>query len=40
MKFLKENVIQYDERKERKIVQAIKSFPVMKLSVKAKNFDS
>lgn len=40
MKFLKQNVIQYDDKKERKIVEAINSFPVMKMNVKARNFDS
>jgi hypothetical protein len=40
MKFLKQNVIQYDNKKEKKIIDAIMSFPVMKMSVKSKNFDS
>ncbi len=33
-------MIQYDSRKEKKIVDAIMSFPVIKINVKAKNFDS
>ncbi len=33
-------MIQYDSRKEKKIVDAIMSFPVIKMSVKARNFDS
>ena len=40
MKFLKQNVIQYDDKKEKKIIEAIKSLPVMKIDVRAKNFDS
>ena len=40
MKFLRQNVIQYDSKKEKKITDAIMSFPVMKMSVKARNFDS
>lgn len=40
MKFLKQNVIQYDNKKEKKITEAIMSFPVMKMTVKARNFDS
>lgn len=40
MKFLKQNVIQYDSKKEKKIISAITSLPVMKMSVRARNFDS
>ncbi len=40
MKFLRQNVIQYDSKKEKKITDAIMSFPVMKMSVKTRNFDS
>lgn len=38
--FLKKEVVEYDDYKQKMILDAIKSFPRMKLHAKAKNFDS
>lgn len=34
------NIVEYDEKKKQRILDAIKSFPRMKLKVKAFSFDS
>lgn len=40
IKFLSKNIVEYDANKKKKILDALRSFPRMKLRVKAFSFDS